>query len=152
MNELKHENKNKTQKSKEGEFRDTRRRAATLEIVGGRIVRIQYSDGTWQTCDFPYSEEKVSELLTPPNYSDLDIYVNVWNCQANLCVVRTQNGKRVCTFEDELNLTEKQQEQLEELKLRVVYDDNDGALNWSGAYYPAPETLKKIVELLEGKL
>jgi hypothetical protein len=94
-------------------------------------------------------------LFNSSNYEDLEIFVNVWDCQATLQIGREEPkgaGKYTYRSEDEFTLTEAQREQLEKLKNQVIYKDNSGAINWSGRYYPSPSTLKKIVKLLEGQL
>jgi len=65
--------------------------------------------------------------------ASLDFYVDVWNCQAELYLAH--GGK--CTPAEEV--LELDAELLEELVDQVVYDDNDGAINMSGQYFPQSE-------------
>ena len=65
--------------------------------------------------------------------ASLDFFVNVWNCQAELYLAHGSD----CTSAEEV--LELDAEALEELLDRVVYDDNDGAINISGQYFPQSE-------------
>ena len=73
-----------------------------------------------------------------------DVYVSVWDCRATLIL-----GDRT---EKDLNLTDKQKEVLQEWKYYVIEDENDGAINWSGAYYPSYESLQVLKAILANNL
>jgi len=63
--------------------------------------------------------------------ADLSWCVDVWNCRADLALVGKDGAH---TYIDEQ--FEVDADQLEALIDRVVYDDNGGALNISGKYWP----------------
>ena len=76
--------------------------------------------------------------------ASLEFFVNVWNCQAEL--VLAHGGD--CTPAEEV--LELDAELLEELVNQVVYDDNDGAINLSGQYFPqSKESLALFGRLIE---
>lgn len=76
--------------------------------------------------------------------ASLEFFVNVWNCQAELYLAYGGD----CTPADEV--LELDAEALEELIERVVYDDNDGAINISGQYFPqSEESLALFSRLME---
>jgi hypothetical protein len=62
--------------------------------------------------------------------ASLEFFVDVRNCNAWLCV-GAWGGE--LHYEDDYTLDA---DLLEQLKDRVIYDDNDGAINFSGQYYP----------------
>lgn len=123
-------------------IKDIRNKPIELQVQDGYISMVRHADGSIQRLDppVPASKENVDSLMSRANYGMLQVYVNVWNCQATLIV-----GDR---SEDDFNLDPAQAEQLEKLKDQVIYDDNGGAINWSGWYYPSLETLKEIAKLL----
>jgi hypothetical protein len=65
--------------------------------------------------------------------ASLDFFVNVWNCQAELYLAHGGN----CTPAEEV--LEMDAEAVKMLIDRVVYDDNNGAINMSGQYFPTSE-------------
>jgi len=65
--------------------------------------------------------------------ASLEFFVNVWNCQAELYLAHGGD----CTPAEQV--LELDADLLEELQDRVVYDDNDGAINISGQYFPQSE-------------
>jgi hypothetical protein len=70
------------------------------------------------------------------------IYVNAWNCRAT-----------IVTTDGELNedsMSEKQREAIEALKEYIIYSVNQGALNWSGEYYPDDLAVEIFEEILRG--
>jgi len=73
-----------------------------------------------------------------------DVYVNVWDCRATL-IIGDKNEK-------DLNLSEEQKQILEEWKHYVVVEENEGAYNWSGAYFPSHESLQVLKAILENNL
>jgi hypothetical protein len=73
-----------------------------------------------------------------------DIYVNVWDCRATLII-----GSHT---EKDLDLSEEQKQILEEWKHYVVVEENEGAYNWSGAYFPSHESLQVLKAILENNL
>ena len=123
-------------------IKDVRNKPIELQLQDGLITEARLTDGSYQRLDPPLaaSKENVDALMSRRNYGALEVYVNVWNCQAALVV-----GDKT---EDDFNLGPEQQEQLDQLKEKVIYDDNGGAINRSGHYYPSQETLTNIVKLL----
>ena len=76
--------------------------------------------------------------------ASLEFFVNVWNCRAELYLAHGGD----CTLADEV--LELDAELLEELLDHVVYDDNDGAINISGQYFPtSDESLALFHRLME---
>jgi len=132
----------------ETEYRDLRVRPVNITIRGRKITQIEYSNGTREPVSIPYTWEKIQELLNHTNYAGLTIYVSVRNRQPTLRVATSTE----ILSENELNLTEEQKQKLAELKTRTVQEDNQATPNQNGPYYPAPETLKKIVHLIKEKL
>jgi len=66
-------------------------------------------------------------------------YVSVFNCQSTLY-------KEKEILDDQI----KNKEKLEEIKNKIIYEDNDGAINLSGKYYiTKEETLNKLLKLLK---
>jgi hypothetical protein len=65
--------------------------------------------------------------------ASLDFFVNVWNCQAELYLV---HGGDCTPAEDVVDLDP---EGLQALIDQVIYEDNDGAINMSGQYFPTSE-------------
>lgn len=87
-------------------------------------------------------EEAVVEMLP---VADLGFFVNVWNCQGFLVLVDGENETLVT--EDEWQYD---QELYGKLVERVIYDDNNGAINWSGRYFPqSKESLALFSRLME---
>jgi hypothetical protein len=73
-----------------------------------------------------------------------DIYVNVWDCQATLCV-----GEKT---EEDFSLTQEQKDALEKLKEYVIYTENGGAINWSGQYFLSDYSVGLLKAILEGRV
>lgn len=75
-----------------------------------------------------------------------DFYVNVWNCQGTIVIGETVIHDGNFNFDVQL---------YEKLVETVVYDDNDGAINWSGLYYPrtykSARLFKKFLKTLKAK-
>jgi hypothetical protein len=86
----------------------------------------------------------VAKVLMLCGIGSKDIYVSVWDCRATLIL-----GDRT---EKDLALSNEQKEALEEWKNYVVCDENDGAINWSGAYYPSEESLQVLKAILANNL
>jgi hypothetical protein len=75
---------------------------------------------------------------------DKKIYINVWDCRATLII-----GSHT---EKDFDLSEEQRQILEEWKHYVVVEENEGAYNWSGAYFPSHESLQVLKAILENNL
>jgi len=73
---------------------------------------------------------------------DEEVAVSVWNCRAALFI----GGKS----EDGFKLSEEQREAIERWKEYVIYEENGGAINWSGIYYPSPYAVEILKEILAG--
>jgi hypothetical protein len=86
----------------------------------------------------------VAKVLMLCGIGSKDVYVSVWDCRATLIL-----GSKT---EKELTLSNEQKEVLEEWKFYVVEDENDGAINWSGAYYPSYESLQVLKAILANNL
>ena len=75
-----------------------------------------------------------------------DFWVNVWNCRGTIVIGDTYIHDGNFDYDDKL---------YEELVNTVVYDDNDGAINWSGLYYPrtykSARLFKKFLKTLKAK-
>lgn len=69
--------------------------------------------------------------------------VSVWNCQAKIMLAE---GDKFIDFDEKYK--DYDEEKYEELCNTVIYDDNDGAINWSGLYYPKSERSLKLFEEL----
>jgi hypothetical protein len=72
-----------------------------------------------------------------------DVYVSVWDCRATLIL-----GDKT---ERDLPLNDEQKKILEAWKHYVIEDENGGALNWSGIYYPSHESLQVLKAILRGE-
>lgn len=76
--------------------------------------------------------------------ASLDFFVSVWNCQADLFVAY---GGDCAPAEDVLDVDPTT---LQELINQVVYEDNDGAINVSGLYWPTgDESMALFQRLME---
>jgi hypothetical protein len=113
-------------------YKDVRNKPVLLDVRDGFIVN------TYPP--LPATEENIEKLMSRKNYGDIEIFVDVWDCKCVLVV-----GDKT---EEHFKLGPKQLKKLEDLKMKVIYDDNNSAINWSGRYYPAPKTLAQIVKLL----
>ena len=69
--------------------------------------------------------------------------VSVWNCQAKIMLAE---GDKLIDFDEKYK--DYDEEKYQELCNTVIYDDNDGAINWSGLYYPKSERSLKLFEEL----
>jgi hypothetical protein len=76
-------------------------------------------------------EEAIAEMLP---VASLEFFIDVWNCQGTLVLVDGEQETWVTKDEWQYD-----QELYGELVERVVYDDNDGAINMSGRYYAQTE-------------
>ena len=72
-----------------------------------------------------------------------EFLVSVWNCQAKIMLAE---GDKFIDFDEKYK--DYDEEKYEELCNTVIYDDNDGAINWSGLYYPKSERSLKLFEEL----
>jgi len=74
-----------------------------------------------------------------------DFCVNVWNCRGVIIIGESDIHD---DFDYDAQL-------YDELVQTVVYDDNDGAINWSGRYYPrtykTARLFKKFLKTLKVK-
>ena len=76
-------------------------------------------------------EEAIAEMVP---VASLEFFVDVWNCQGTLVLV--DGEQETWVTEDEWQYDPQLYGELVE---RVIYDDNDGAINMSGRYYPQTE-------------
>jgi len=80
--------------------------------------------------------------------SSLEFVVNVWNCQASVHIVERENGSM--RLKEEIK-PDADPELFERLVDSVVYDDNDGAINMSGLYFPkSGKSVQLFRKLLAG--
>lgn len=93
---------------------------ALEEALGGKFLQAELLEGG-----------KAEVSLLP--VASLDFFVNVWNCQAQLYLAY---GGACELAEEVLDLDA---EAVQELIDLVVYDDNGGAINMSGLYYPTSD-------------
>jgi len=80
-------------------------------------------------------------------------YIDVWNCRGTVVLWDGKNAEYIT--EDKYTFDRKLYNELVET---VVYDDNGGAINFSGHYYPQSDKainlfnrLKKTLEVKNGK-
>ena len=113
-----------------------------LQVENGCVTGVHLPNGSMHPLNppVPATKENADALMSRANYGSLMVYVNVRDCLAFLIV-----GEKT---EDDFSLTPEQSAQLELVKEKVIYADNKGAINMSGLYYPALETLAEIVEIL----
>ena len=113
-----------------------------LQVENGCVTGMRLADGSLRGLNppVPATKENADALMSRANYGSLMVYVNVRDCLVFLIV-----GEKT---EDDFNLSPEQSAQLELVKEKVIYADNKGAINISGLYYPALETLAEIVEIL----
>ena len=124
------------------DVRDVRNKPVMLQVENGYVTGVHLPNGSIHPLNTPVpaTKENADALMSRANYGSLEVYVNVWDCLAFLVV-----GEKT---EDDFNLSPEQRAWLELVKEKVIYADNGGAINMSGLYYPALETLSKIVEIL----
>jgi hypothetical protein len=128
-----------------------------LGVIVEREFEIPYKGLKKLQRDLEEIEEKyhglVLEVDVAPDHArihllsgigDRDVYVSVWDCRATLVV-----GSKT---ERDLPLNDEQRKLLEEWKNYVICDENDGAINWSGIYYPSHESLQVLRGILRGNV
>ena len=83
--------------------------------------------------------------------ASLEFFIDVRNCRGTLVLV-DEKGKEAWITEEEWEYNPDLYQQLID---RVVYDDNDGAINLSGRYYPQSskslELFQALVQTLKKK-
>lgn len=92
--------------------------------LGGKVLRAEI-----------LGDKAVVEFLP---VASLAFFINVWNCQGTVVLVK--EGEEIYIDEG----WEYDPELYRQLVERVVYDDNDGAINWSGRYWPRTEESLKL--------
>lgn len=89
------------------------------QALGGKFIEAEISG------------DKAEVTILP--VASLEFSVNVWNCQAELYLVHDND---YTLAEDVLDLDP---EAVQALVDQVVHEDNGGAINMSGMYYPTSE-------------
>jgi len=103
---------------------------ALEQALGGKFIQAEISG----------DKAEVTILPVP----SLEFFVNVWSCRAELYLVHGGN----CTPAGEV--LELDAEAAQALVDQVVYEDNDGAINMSGMYYPtSQESLALFQRVME---
>lgn len=101
---------------------------------GGKLLRAEI-----------LGDEAVVEFLP---VASLEFFVDVWNCQGTVVLVK--EGEEIYIDEDEG--WEYDPELYNRLVEHVVYDDNDGAINWSGRYWPQSKESLQLFRTFLGTL
>jgi len=73
---------------------------------------------------------------------DVELFIDVWDCQYSLALSKGYAGT------ERIEVPAKLEKQLDKVANRIIYDENQGAINMSGMYYPKTEKSAKALLVL----